>query len=90
MLPTCLPPGPLLDQLSWTWGAPATLSGTRTSSIPLLYSLTISQVLVPSLRTEYQFASSEDGRIGGIGDRDKEEEMLKKVEMGKNPKECFT
>ena len=50
----------------------------------------ISQVLVSSLRTEYQFTSSDDGRIGGIGDRGKEEELLKKVEMGKNPKECFT
>ena len=26
----------------------------------------------------------------GIGDRNKEEEMLKKVEMRKNPKECLT
>ena len=39
---------------------------------------------------EYQLTSSDDGRISGIGDRNKEEEMLKKVEMRKNPKECLT
>jgi len=27
--------------------------------------------------------------IGGIRDRYKKEEMLEKVEMGKNPKECL-
>ena len=50
----------------------------------------ISQVLAWGLRTEYQLTSPDDGRIGRIGDRHKEEEMLKKVEMGKNPKECLT
>ena len=39
---------------------------------------------------EYQFTSPNGGRIRGIWDRNKEEEMLKKVEMRKNPKECFT
>ena len=48
----------------------------------------ISQVLASSLRTAYQFTSPDDGRIGGIRDRSKEEEMSKKVEMGKNSKEC--
>jgi len=50
----------------------------------------ISQVLASSLRTEYQFTSPDDGRIGGVRDRSKEEEMLKKVKMGKNSKECLT
>ena len=48
MLSTCLPPGPLLDQLSWTWGRQqfflevgiqSSQHGTRTSFIPLLYLL---------------------------------------------------
>ena len=41
---------------------------------------------------EYQFTSLDDGDggIGGIWDRNKEEEMLKKVEMGKNSKESLT
>ena len=48
MISTCLPPGPLLDQLSWTWGRQQSFleveiqssqHGTRTSSIPLLYPL---------------------------------------------------
>ena len=42
----------------------------------------ISQVLASSLRMEYQFTSPDDDRIGGVRDRSKEEEMLKKVEMG--------
>ena len=50
----------------------------------------ISQVLASVLKAEYQVTSHDDGGIGGIWDRNKEEEMLKKVEMGKNPKECFT
>ena len=35
MASTCLPPGPLLDQFSWTWGAPAVLSGSRDSKFPI-------------------------------------------------------
>ena len=50
----------------------------------------ISQVLASGFRTEYQFTSSNDGGIGGIWDRNKEEEMLKKMEMGKNSKESLT
>ena len=50
----------------------------------------ISQVLTMGLRTELQFTAPDDGRIGGIGNRNKEEEMLKKVEMGENSKECLT
>ena len=50
----------------------------------------ISQVLASGFRTEYQFTSPDDGGIGGIWDRNKEEEMLKKVEMGKNSKESLT
>jgi len=42
----------------------------------------ISQVLASGPRTEYQLTSPDDGRVGGIGNRNKEEEMLKKVEMG--------
>ena len=49
-----------------------------------------SQVLASVLRAEYQFTSPDNGRIGGVWDRNKEEEMLKKVEMGKNSKECLT
>ena len=50
----------------------------------------ISQVLASSLRTEYQFTSPDDGGIGGIWDRNKEEEILKKGEMRKNSKESLT
>ena len=50
----------------------------------------LSQVLASTLRMEYQFTPPDDGRIGGVRDRSKEEEMLKKVEMGKNSKECRT
>ena len=50
----------------------------------------ISQVLASVLRAEYQFISPDDGRNGGIWDRNKEEEMLKNVEMGKNSKESLT
>jgi len=34
MASTCLPPGPLLDQLSWILGAPAILSGSGVSKFP--------------------------------------------------------
>ena len=37
----------------------------------------ISQVLASGFQTEYQFTSPDDGGIGGIWDRNKEEEMLK-------------
>ena len=50
----------------------------------------ISQVLASDLRTKYQFTSPDNGRIGGVRDRNKEEETLKKVEIGKNSKECHT
>ena len=50
----------------------------------------ISQVLASVLRAEYQFTSPDDGGIGGIRDWNKEEEMLEKVEMGENSKECLT
>jgi len=50
----------------------------------------IIQVLVSVLRAEYQFISPDDGGIGGIRDWNKEEEMLKKVEMRENSKECLT
>ena len=50
----------------------------------------ISQVLASGFRTKYQFTSPDDGGIGGIWDRNKEEEILKKVEMAKNSKECLT
>ena len=71
-------------------GIQSSQHGTRTSSIPLLYPL--------DHKLSTRFGSQDgvpthipdDGRIGGIGNRNKEEEMLKKVEMGKNPKECLT
>ena len=50
----------------------------------------ISQVLASVLRAEYEFTSPDDGGIGGIRDWNKEEEMLEKVEMGENSKECLT
>ena len=50
----------------------------------------ISQVLASGFRLEYQITSPDNGRTGCVRDRNKEEEMLKKVEMGKNPKECLT
>ena len=50
----------------------------------------ISQVLASVLRAEYQFTSPNDGGIGGIRDWNKEEEMLEKMEMGENSKECLT
>ena len=50
----------------------------------------IRQVLASVLKAGYQFTSPNDGGIGGIRDWNKEEEMLKKVEMGKNSKECLT
>ena len=50
----------------------------------------ISQVLASVLRAEYQFTSPDDDGIGGIRDGNKEEEMLKKVEIGENSKECLT
>ena len=34
MASTCLSPGPLLDQLSWTWGTPVVLSGSGDSKFP--------------------------------------------------------
>ena len=50
----------------------------------------ISQLHASSFWTEYQFTSPDDSGIGGIWDRNKEEEMLKKVEMEKNSKESLT
>ena len=50
----------------------------------------IRQLLASGFWTEYQFTSPDDGGIGGIWNRNKEEEMLKKVEMGKNSKEGLT
>ena len=50
----------------------------------------ISQVLASVLRAEYQLTSPNDGGIGGIRDWSKEEEMLEKVEMWENSKECIT
>ena len=46
----------------------------------------INQVLASVLRAEYQFTSPDDGRIGGIRDWNKEEEMLEKMEMGRSPR----
>jgi len=38
---------------------------------------------------KYQFTSVNDGRFCGIWDGNKDEEMLEKVKVGKNAKECF-
>ena len=50
----------------------------------------ICQVLTSVLRVEYQFTSPNDGGISGIGDWNKKEEMLEKMEMGEKSKECLT
>ena len=50
----------------------------------------INQVLVSGLRMEHQVTAPNDGRIGGIGNGNKVDEMLKKMKMGKNSKERFT
>ena len=39
---------------------------------------------------EHQVTAPNDGRIGGIGNGNKVDEMLKKMKMGKNSKERFT
>ena len=39
---------------------------------------------------EHQFTSSDDGGFGSIWNRYKGEEMLEKMEVGKDAKECFT
>ena len=38
---------------------------------------------------EYQFTSLNDGGLGSIWNGYKDEEMLDKVKMGKDAKECF-
>ena len=38
---------------------------------------------------EYQFTSSDDGGFGSIWNGYKDEEILEKMEVGKNAKECF-
>ena len=50
----------------------------------------INQVLASVLRAEYQFTSPDEGRIGGFRVWNKEEEILEKVEMEENFKECLT
>ena len=50
----------------------------------------ISQVLASGFWTQYQFTSPDDGRFGSIRNGYKDEEMLEKVEVGKDAKECFT
>ena len=71
-------------------GIQSSQHGTRTSSIRLPYSPDHK----PSTRIGFLdgvlIHNPNDGGIGGIWNRNKEEEMLKKVEMGKNPEECFT
>ena len=49
----------------------------------------INQVVVSGLRMEHQVTAPNDGRIGGIGNGNKVDEMLKKMKMGKNSKERF-
>ena len=100
MASTCLPPGPLLDQLSLTWGGTSSPFWKWGFKVPNMEpeilpfgSLTrriISQVLASILRAEYQFTSPDDGGIGGIRDWNKEEKMLEKMEMGEKSKEFLT
>ena len=100
MASTCLPPGPLLDQLSWTWGGTSSpfwkwgfkVPNMEPEFLPFssLIRRIISQVLASVLWAEYQFTSPDDGGIGGIMDWNKEEEILEKMEMGEKSKECLT
>ena len=49
----------------------------------------ISQELVPGFRTKYKFTSANNMRFGGMWNGLKDEEILEKMEMWKNPKESF-
>ena len=75
---------------SWKWGFKVPNMEPELLPFGSFTHRIISQVLASVLRAEYQFTSPDDDRIGGVRDRSKEEEMLKKVKMGKNSKECLT
>jgi len=75
---------------SWTWGFKVPNIEPELLPFGSFTHRIISQVLASVLRAEYQVTSPYDSGIGGILNRNKEEEMLKKVEMGENSKECLT
>src|SRR6185312_2589201 len=74
----------------WKWGFKVPNMKPEFLPFGSLTRQIISQVLASVLRAEYQFTSPDDGGIGGIRDWSKEEEMLEKVEMEENSKECLT
>ena len=74
----------------WKWGFKVPNMEPEFLPFGSLTRRIISQVLASVLRAEYQFTSPDDGGIGGIRDWNKEEEMLEKVEMRENSKECLT
>ena len=74
----------------WKWGFKVPNIEPEFLPFGSLIRRIISQVLASVLRAEYQFTSPDDSGIDGIRDGNKEEEMLKNVEMGENSKECFT
>ena len=72
---------------SWKWGFKVPNMKLKLLPFGSFTHRIISQVLASVLRAEYQVTSPDDGEIGGIWNRNKEEEMLKKVEMWENSKE---
>ena len=68
----------------WKWGFKVPNMELEFLPFGSLTRRIINQVLASVLRAEYQFTSPDDGGIGGI------EEILEKVEMGENSKECLT
>ena len=74
----------------WKWGFKVPNMESEFLPFGSLTRRIINQVLASVLRAEYQFTSPEDGGIGGIGDWNKKEEMLEKMEMGEKSKECLT
>ena len=74
----------------WKWGFKVPNMEPEFLPFGSLTRRIINQVLASVLWAEYQFTSPDDGGIGGIRDWNKEEEMLEKVEMGENSKECLT
>ena len=75
---------------SWKWGFKVPNMELELFPFISFTRWIINQVFASGFKPEYQFTSPDNGRIGGVRDRNKEEKMLKKVEMGKNSKECLT
>src|SRR6185312_9783145 len=72
----------------WKWGFKVPNMELEFLPFGSLTRRIISQVLASVLRAEYQFTSPDDSGIGGIRNWNKEEEILEKVVMGENSKEC--